>query len=169
MFHLWSRRSRWHGLSSPRPSRWTRPPCRGSACPPPRTSSTWVQIRVARLHDSSDLPDENNQPYNFSYSNSRLQICFSLISTAWPIRLFTRCCWNHIKSRVLVQGDTSGCDEPPVDFKTKVTLWPRRPGQARPKRNFCFYLNGRFVTTWCVTLYKEHILKHDICFDVNKT
>ena len=23
-----------------------------------------------------------------------------------------------------LQGDTSGCDEPPVDFKTKVPFWP---------------------------------------------
>ena len=23
-----------------------------------------------------------------------------------------------------VQGDTSGCDKPPVDFKTEVSFWP---------------------------------------------
>ena len=28
-----------------------------------------------------------------------------------------------------------------------------RPGQARPKWNFCFEVRGRFATTWCVTLY----------------
>ena len=27
-------------------------------------------------------------------------------------------------------------------------------GLARPKRNFCFEVNGRFGTTRCVTLYK---------------
>ena len=43
-----------------------------------------------------------------------------------------------------LQGDTSGCDEPPVDFNTTVLIWP---GLARQKRNFCFEVNGRFVTT----------------------
>ena len=32
-------------------------------------------------------------------------------------------------SYINVQGDTSGCAKPPVDFKTKVPLWP---GQASP-------------------------------------
>ena len=48
------------------------------------------------------------------------------------------------------QGDTAGSSKPPVDFKTKVPLWP---DQARPKRNFCFEVHGRFGTTPCVTLY----------------
>ena len=26
-----------------------------------------------------------------------------------------------------IQGDTSGCDEPPVDFKTRVPFWPGLP------------------------------------------
>ena len=43
-----------------------------------------------------------------------------------------------------IQGDTSGCDEPPVDIKTKVPFWP---GQARPKRKICFEVNWRFGTT----------------------
>ena len=30
-----------------------------------------------------------------------------------------------------VQGDTSGCAKPPVDFKTKVLLWPARSGQPK--------------------------------------
>ena len=32
-----------------------------------------------------------------------------------------------------VQDDTSGCGEPPVDFKTKVPFWPGLswPGQAK--------------------------------------
>ena len=28
----------------------------------------------------------------------------------------------------IVQGDHSACDEPPVDFKTKVPLWPGQNG-----------------------------------------
>ena len=44
----------------------------------------------------------------------------------------------------VVQGDHSTCSKPPVDFKTKVPFWP---GQDRPKRNFSFEVNGRFVTT----------------------
>ena len=45
-----------------------------------------------------------------------------------------------------VQGDTSCCLKPPVDFKTKVPFWSgqARTGQARSKRNFCFEVNGRF-------------------------
>ena len=55
----------------------------------------------------------------------------------------------------VLQGDTSGCDEPPVDIKTTVLFRPvlAWPGLARPIRNFCYYVKGRFVTTWCVTLY----------------
>ena len=43
-----------------------------------------------------------------------------------------------------VQGDTSGCGETPVDTKTTVLFYP---GLARPKRNFCFEVKGRFATT----------------------
>ena len=32
----------------------------------------------------------------------------------------------------LIQGDTSRCAKPPVDFETKVPLWP---GKARPGQN----------------------------------
>ena len=36
-----------------------------------------------------------------------------------------------------IQGDTSGCGEPPVDTKEKVPFWPgqTRPGQSRPGQN----------------------------------
>ena len=37
-----------------------------------------------------------------------------------------------------VQGDTSGCGEPPVDIIRRVPF-----GQARPKRICCFDVNGR--------------------------
>ena len=35
----------------------------------------------------------------------------------------------------------------PLTSKQKFSFGPARPGQARPKRNFCFEVNGRFVTT----------------------
>ena len=44
----------------------------------------------------------------------------------------------------MIQGETSRCAKSQFDFKTKVALWP---GLARPKRNFCFDVNGRFCTT----------------------
>ena len=56
-------------------------------------------------------------------------------------------CLNYL------QGDHSACAKPPVDFTTKVPLWPSLPWPARPKRNFCFEVNGRFCTSWMVTLY----------------
>ena len=34
-----------------------------------------------------------------------------------------------VKIHQALQGDNSTCSKPPVDFKTKVLLWP---GQARP-------------------------------------
>ena len=39
---------------------------------------------------------------------------------------------------ISIQGDTSDCGEPPVDFKTKVPFWPgkARTVQVRPKWNF---------------------------------
>ena len=48
-----------------------------------------------------------------------------------------------------VQGDHSTYTKPPVNFKTKVLLWP---GLARQKPNFCFEVNRRFWTSWMVTL-----------------
>ena len=36
--------------------------------------------------------------------------------------------------------------------KLKFRFGLARPGQARPKRNFCFEVNGRFCTAWLVTL-----------------
>ena len=41
----------------------------------------------------------------------------------------------------------------PLTSKQKFCFCLAWPGQARPKRNFCFEVNGRFPTTWCVTLY----------------
>ena len=38
-----------------------------------------------------------------------------------------------------VQGDTSVCDEPPVDFKTKVLFWP---GLSWPGQNGTFVLKS---------------------------
>ena len=55
-------------------------------------------------------------------------------------------------SWISVQGDTSGCAKPPVDFKTKVLFWPCL---AWPKQNLCFEVNERLCTTWCVTLYRN--------------
>ena len=60
--------------------------------------------------------------------------------------------------RTIVQGDHSACAKPPVDFKTKVPLWP---GQARPSQSRTFVLKSAggfaqaewspcnaFVTMW---------------------
>ena len=42
----------------------------------------------------------------------------------------------------------------PLTSKQKLFCFGlARPGQVRPKWNFCYEVNGRFVTTWCVTLY----------------
>ena len=38
-----------------------------------------------------------------------------------------------------IQGDTSGCAKPPIDFKTKVQLWP---GQARIGQSGTFDLKS---------------------------
>ena len=47
--------------------------------------------------------------------------------------------------RYKLQGDTVHCLKPPVDLKTKKFHFGlARPGQARPKRNFCTEVNGRF-------------------------
>ena len=52
------------------------------------------------------------------------------LSTGWPFHLFKTSCWLQNKSSVLA-----------------------RPGQVRPKRNFCFEVNRRFWTSGMVTLY----------------
>ena len=43
-----------------------------------------------------------------------------------------------------MQGDHSGCAKPPVDIKTKV---PIQNEELILKRNICFGVNRRFVTT----------------------
>ena len=51
-----------------------------------------------------------------------------------------------------VQGDHSGCDKHPVDFKTKVAF--QYMGLILI-RNFCFEANESFETTLMVTLYSN--------------
>ena len=41
----------------------------------------------------------------------------------------------------------------PLTSRQKFRFDLARPGQARPKRNLCFEVNGRSNTTWCVTQY----------------
>ena len=48
-----------------------------------------------------------------------------------------------------VQGDTSGGFQPTVDIRTKVAF---QYMLLILKHNFCFYVNMRLGTTWCVTL-----------------
>ena len=62
------------------------------------------------------------------------------------------CVSEVIQTRALkqVQGDHSGSVKPPVDTKTKVAFY--YIGLIL-KQNFCFEVNGRFVTTWMVNLY----------------
>ena len=56
---------------------------------------------------------------------------------------------------IYLQGDHSGCDKPPVNFKTKV---PFQHEAHVLNRNLCFEVNGRFDTTWMVTLYSSRRL-----------
>ena len=49
-----------------------------------------------------------------------------------------------------LQGDHSGCVRPPVDIKTNVAF---QYMLIILKHNFWFHANGRFDTTWMVTLY----------------
>ena len=46
----------------------------------------------------------------------------------------------HLKETMIeVQGDTSRCAKPPIDFKTKDLLWP---GLARPGQRETFVLKS---------------------------
>ena len=45
----------------------------------------------------------------------------------------------------------------PLTSKVKFRFGLARPGQARPKRNFTFEVNGRFCTRRWVTLYVQLI------------
>ena len=56
---------------------------------------------------------------------------------------------HNCDRKELIQGDHSGCDKPPVDFKTKVAF--QYMGLII-KQNFCYEVNGRFDTTRMVTL-----------------
>ena len=44
----------------------------------------------------------------------------------------------HDGMRNVVQGDTSGCDEPPVDFKSKVPFWPNQARADQAKTELLF-------------------------------
>ena len=56
-----------------------------------------------------------------------------------------------------LQGDHSPCAKPPVDFKTKILLWP---GQAKvnllfwSQREVLHKLNGHPVYLWCFSFAK---------------
>ena len=54
-------------------------------------------------------------------------------NTGWQLHLYKTSSWLQNKSSVLA--------------------WP---GQARPKQNFCFEINGRFWTSGIVTLYYHY-------------
>ena len=48
------------------------------------------------------------------------------------------CCKTDTILAKEIQGDTSGCDEPPVDFKTKVPFWPGMFWPSQAKRELLF-------------------------------
>ena len=75
----------------------------------------------------------------------------TILNLCQPKLTATDFCKPKLTLTNLIQGDTSGCAKPSIDFKTKV---PFLPGLDRPKRNFCCEVNRWFCTTWCVTLYR---------------
>ena len=48
--------------------------------------------------------------------------------------------------------------------KQKLRFGLARSGQARPKRNFCLDVNGRFESRRCVTLYFKGKIRHGARF-----
>ena len=50
----------------------------------------------------------------------------------------------HDIVRSIVQRDHSTCSKPPKTSNQKFRFGLAWPGLARPKRNFCFEVNGRF-------------------------
>ena len=62
---------------------------------------------------------------------------------------------SKLTSNAAIRGYTSGCSYLGCESVTNLPLTSKQkfrfglvcPGQARLKRNFCFDVNGRFVTT----------------------
>ena len=79
----------------------------------------------------------NETPLMFAAGNGHLEIVSWLTDTEGANYTAASIPGNY-KSHLIVHGDTSGCDEPPVDFKTKVPLWPgqTRTGQAKTELQF---------------------------------
>ena len=74
----------------------------------------------------------------------------TILNLCQPKLTATDFCKPKLTLTNLIQGDTSGCAKPSIDFKTKV---PFLPGLDRPKRNFCCEVNWMFWTSVIVTLY----------------
>ena len=60
---------------------------------------------------------------------------------------------TYIDYPIHVQGDHSACAKPPVDFKTKVTLWPGQARADQAKAELLSWSQPEVYTSWMVTLY----------------
>ena len=68
--------------------------------------------------------------------------------------------WLTMSKISYLQGDHHVGQNLPLTSKKKFRFGLVRPGQTRPKRNFCFEVKGRFWPTWWVrvTLYLPFLL-----------
>ena len=75
------------------------------------------------------------------------------LGDTWCCQQEKRALSSALKNSSRIQGDTSGCGEPTIDIITKVLFLPGHARTGQAKTEFCFDVNGRFATAWCVTLY----------------
>ena len=70
-------------------------------------------------------------------------------------------CWNQNFSVVLttVQGDTAGSSKPPIDFKTKVLLWPGQARLGQAKTELLFWCQREVLNSLlCPPVFKFRLL-----------
>ena len=128
--------------------RWTRYGPKASSRPRVTTCTTSVTYSGSLSCGAMEGPTWTATPYLWSLCLVIWYIMkigyYDQDWTKWHNMLF-----DIIFEHITVQGDTSDSSKPHVDINTKLAFQYKL---LILKRNFCFDVNRRFGTTWCVTL-----------------
>ena len=79
---------------------------------------------------------------HFSLLAFRKRVPFHEISDIWPFRLYGK--FTGTKAWTIYRVTQHVVRNLPLTLKQKFPFGLARPGQARPKRNLCFEVNGMF-------------------------
>ena len=117
--------------------------------------STWFYLCISDFvtNESNRETWQNNA--NEGKPNSSLLYTSGMEHPVWRSiceRQRVLCLSDFLSNWSRIQGDHSACSKPPIDIDLRVAFWYK---VLILKRNFQINVNGRFWTSWIVTLYRE--------------